>query len=306
MEKTILSETEFTEVLIGKLKETAGEGYSVSLHSKVRNNGQTQYGIVIRPDNGEIAPFFHRDLMFMKYREGLSVNEIAAAVWKFFREEIGKKQFDVRDFMEWDRVKDHLTIRALSTEMNSSMLEQTVHREVLDLSAVVYAKMEKPAGDGVGYIMVLKEHLQLWGKSEADVYETAMEHTVRENISFASINENIKRILSEKKMDLIFDGDLIETDIPLYVLTNETNQFGAVYMLLPEVMERIAAEKGEDLYLIPSSIHETLVMPASSVDDPLCLQFTLLSVNKMQLPLEDRLSNHVYRYRKGAGLEIAL
>ena len=132
MGETRLSETQFTETLIRRLKETAGEGYSVSLHSKVRNNGQTQYGIVIRPDNGEIAPFFHRDLMFMKYREGLSVNEIAAAVWKFFREEIGKKQFDVRDFMEWDRVKDHLTIRALSTEMNRSMLKHTVHKEILE------------------------------------------------------------------------------------------------------------------------------------------------------------------------------
>ena len=92
---------------------------------------------------------------------------------------------------------------------------------------------------------------------------------------------------------------------PLFVLTNEAKLFGAVCMLLPEVMDQIVDEKGDDLYILPSSIHEILILKTSELNDPPRLQHMVQDINEMQVPMEQRLSNHVYRYSKGTGLAIA-
>ena len=76
-------------------------------------------------------------------------------------------------------------------------------------------------------------------------------------------------------------------------------------MLLPEVMDQIVDKKEDDLYLLPSSIHEILILKTSELNDPLRLQHMVQDINEMQVPIEQRLSNHVYRYSKEHGLEIA-
>ena len=108
-----------------------------------------------------------------------------------------------------------------------------------------------------------------------------------------------------KCVEMLLDDERMAMESPLFVLTNEAKLFGAVYMFLPEVMDKIADEKGDDLYILPSSIHEILILKTSELDDLPRLQHMVQDINEMQVPMEQRLSNHVYRYSKRDGLVIA-
>lgn len=305
MGETKLVGKAFGDEILRRLVETAEQDCSVSMEQVDKNNGQKREGIVIRAERSRISPVFYLDVMYEQYLQGMSLEELIEGIWKFYWGEARKKQFDVNDFMDWSKVKNRLYLRVVSTEMNREVLETTIHKEILDLSAVVYVRLDHPSGDGVASVMVRKEHLALWQQCEEDVYALALHNTRQENISFVSITNSISGMLSEEERELLFDDKLMAMESPLFVLTNEAKLFGAVYMFLPEVMDEIADEKGDDLYILPSSIHEILILKTSELDDPPRLQHMVQDINEMQVPIEQRLSNHVYRYSKENGLAIA-
>lgn len=305
MGETNLMGKAFGDEIFRRLAETAEQGCSVSMEQVDKNNGQKREGIVIRAERSRISPVFYLDVMYEQYLQGMSLEELIEGIWKFYWEEARKKQFDVNDFMDWSRVKNRLFLRVVSTEMNREVLETTIHKEILDLSAVVYARLEHPSGDGIASVSIRKEHLMLWQQCEEDVYTIALQNTRQEDISFVSITNEISAMLSEEEREMLLDDELMAMESPLFVLTNEAKLFGAVCMLLPEVMDQIVDEKGGDLYLLPSSIHEILILKTSELNDPPRLQHMVQDINEMQVPMEQRLSNHVYRYSKRAGLVIA-
>lgn len=295
----------FGEELLKRLQQTAREGDTINIETMNKNNGQKRKGIVIRPTGSKVSPVFYLDLMYENYLEGMSLDEIVKAIWKFYEEDENIRKIDVNDFLDWERVKRHLFLRVISTDMNRETLETAIHKDILDLSMVVYVKVDCSTGAGVAYIIVRKEHLSIWEQNEDDVYAAALQNTRQENISFVSITNVISSMLSERDRGMLLCDDLLAFDCPLYVLTNEASHFGAVCMLLPEVMDRIVDEKKDDLYVLPSSIHEILVVAVSEVNNVSYLRDLVQDVNEKQVLMEHRLSNHVYRYSKEHGLEIA-
>ncbi|MDD6571717.1 MAG: DUF5688 family protein [Thermoflexaceae bacterium] len=295
----------FEEELLKRLQQTAGDGDTVCIKTMDKNNGQKRRGIVIRSAESKVSPVFYLDLIYESYMEGMDLEQIVEVIWQYYAEDENIRKIDVHDFLDWERVKSRLFLRVISTDMNKISLETAIHKDILDLSAVVYVKVDCPSGVERASIIVRKEHLSIWGQREDDVYEIALQNTRQENISFVSITNAISSLLSERDLGLLLCDEQLAFDCPLYVLTNEASHFGAVYMLLPEVMDRIADEKEDDLYILPSSIHEILILPVSEVKEPSYLRDLVQDANEKQILMEDILSDHVYRYSKEYGLTIA-
>lgn len=77
----------------------------------------------------------------------------------------------------------------------------------------------------------------------------------------------------------------------LVALTSTKNQFGAAAMLFPDILDNFEM----DLYIIPSSIHEVLVLPADYM--PLDEVANMVwNVNGEHVDVMERLSNSVYFY----------
>lgn len=305
MEETLLVGDAFGEELLKRMRQTASEGDTVSIETVDKNNGLKRRGIVIRSADSKVSPVFYLDLLYEEYRDNMTLDEIVQAIWLYYAEDENIKKIEVHDFLDWERVKSRLYLRVISTDMNRETLDTAIHRDYLDLSVVVYVKMDHPSGDGVAYVIVRKEHLAIWEQDEEMVYEIALQNTRQENISFVSITNAISSMLSERDRELLLCNERMVLNNPLYVLTNEACHFGAVYMLFADVMDQIVDRKGEDIYIIPSSIHETLVVAVSEVKNLSYLCDVVHDINEIQLPVEDRLSNHIYRYSKENGLAIA-
>ena len=87
------------------------------------------------------------------------------------------------------------------------------------------------------------------------------------------------------------------SDIPdtMYVLTNDTKVNGAAAILNDDIRQEIA-EKVGDFYMLPSSIHETLIIPKDAGMEFKELEQMVQEVNQTQVAPGERLSDHVYEY----------
>ncbi len=56
--------------------------------------------------------------------------------------------------------------------------------------------------------------------------------------------------------------------------------------------------------ILPSSCHEVIILPDNGVDT-ITLRNMVMDVNESQVSIDDRLSDHVYRYDSKNGLSIA-
>ena len=93
-------------------------------------------------------------------------------------------------------------------------------------------------------------------------------------------------------------NEMEQVEVPMYVLTNKKRYYGAACIVYPNVLEEIGDLLQEDYYIIPSSVHEILFLPASKCIDSEALNSIIEDVNRSQVEDEDWLSDHTYLYQR--------
>ena len=99
--------------------------------------------------------------------------------------------------------------------------------------------------------------------------------------------------------------ELEDDGTPLFVLTNEKMYLGAVTMFYPDLMDLIADKLDSDLYIIPSSIHECLILPEQ---EDICgddLKKLVRTVNDTEVADDEILSYNIYKYSR-AGRSVTI
>lgn len=87
----------------------------------------------------------------------------------------------------------------------------------------------------------------------------------------------------------------------MYVLTNQRGIYGAAAMLYPELLKDFAERQKTDLVILPSSVHEVLLVPVRGSLDFAWFRCMVRSINRSEVPPEDWLSDQVYVYRRREG-----
>ena len=98
--------------------------------------------------------------------------------------------------------------------------------------------------------------------------------------------------LDPEKFKAVVDGKPVE----LYVLTNKSRMFGAACMLYPGVFQQAAREIEGDFFVLPSSVHEVLLLSPGNVFDREGLRRLVREINETQVEPYEVLSNNVYYY----------
>ena len=137
--------------------------------------------------------------------------------------------------------------------------------------------------------------MECWKVTEDDLFHTAMENTPYfQKKKMAGMNSVIEYLTGKKVDDVIED-----CSANMYILTVEDNLNGAAVILYPDVLKGIAEKmRCKKFFIIPSSIHETIIVPMFSEDDFEALSQMVKEVNATQLKPEDVLSDHAYVYRR--------
>jgi len=209
------------------------------------------------------------------------------------------KDFDVSKITDFNLAKDHIAARVVGMEDNADLLDQRPHAEMDDL-AVTYCVM---LGEGVP---VTNQLMETWGVTQEELHDLAKANQDELTPStFKSMNEvmaemMIPQIMDDMGLDREAAQEMVESMMPpedkMFVLSNEQKLNGAAALLDDKMMDQIAEKVGGDFYILPSSIHEVLIVPADAGIDLKDLEAMVQEVNETQVAPQDRLSDHVYQY----------
>ena len=93
-------------------------------------------------------------------------------------------------------------------------------------------------------------------------------------------------------------NNLIQSDDIMFVLTNSLRSFGAICFLYEDVLFHIGNLLRENYFILPSSIHEVIIIPESQAPCKETLNEMIVEINESQVEIEDVLSDHVYYYNR--------
>ena len=168
--------------------------------------------------------------------------------------------------------KTRVIMSLVNTEWNKELLQNLPHRKFLDLS-VVYLYYLSDFNGKIASIKITFDLAKSLGLNEEELFKLA--------------SENTTRILGEDSFDMF----------PLIALTNKQTWNGAVRILDKETFVELSEELNDDLYILPSSIHEILVCPASGLE-PREAKTMVKEVNRDIVNVQERLSHSVYIFYK--------
>lgn len=196
--------------------------------------------------------------------------------------------------------KDRLTLRLVNYEVNKDRLKNTVYKTIGDL-AVELRVIVDYVEDGYATTNVNKHILEAMGLSEEEAMQIAID-----NGKGDVVLQDMLSLLLDMGVDMGVDIDDVDyLKAPMYVLTNKNKLNGAVAMLYSEYLDKVCDKFASDnVYIIPSSIHEVIVINASDVD-PSDINGLIAMANNTSVETEDILSYKLYEYKKGGLLSIA-
>lgn len=192
----------------------------------------------------------------------------------------------------------NITACLINKEANEELLKTAVHKEFLDL-AIVYRKNFYLDGIGDANTIVTLPLLNEMGLTPDELHELAMNN---QDERFSPVAKSMLEIFAEDFGDDPFVQMMIaeSTDDPMTVISNQSKTHGAGAMLNKALLQGVADKKEDDLYIIPSSIHEVITIPASHGAPEDILQM-VMEVNGEQVAPEERLANSVYLFSRETG-----
>ena len=307
----MLSYEEFKEQVSQRLAELIRQEYpdvTVSQNIALMNN-RSEDTLLFQThcDGMNVSPTMYLSKLYLHYVQQGDLDILLHQSYLAICERLRETEEVRTIFNDQGALQDRITFELIHTEQNKELLETVPHREFQDLSIIYNCSFETPNLKGTACVThKLAEYLDI---TEEELYAFAYENTRK-------VHKPIVRPLEDVLLYTMFhaydgkhleqiperDGTLLA---PLYMLTNCEEQKGAVSMLYPEELEKLAEKLDSDLYIMPASVDMVLVTNTQNVI-PERLAQIVYEMNFQALPLEERLSNQIYHYdRQTQGITLA-
>lgn len=225
--------------------------------------------------------------IYKEYLEGRTLEECVNNLVEIFKEEGEEKDFDAaEEIYQWELVKEKVYPMLITRNGNKKYLSTLVHRPFLNLEIIYYIEVEVKGGKG--NIKVTNVLNRRWGCSEEELYSSAManlENAGYELVGIGRLIEDITGLTMEE-----------ENDSFIYVLLNENRHYGAAGILSQKVLQMCGEKVQGNFYLLPSSIHEMIVVPDVGKITAEELRKLVAEVNQEHVLPGERLSDEVFYY----------
>lgn len=297
-----MSYEEFLEELQFELNIRGQSNYKFELSKAIKaNNNEVDTFIVKYKENPTMAPQIYPLNFYRQYQEyGRDVHDIADEFLDIARKERNNLEYmqEVISELKRENAYEHLTLRLYNKEWNPEIVNTCAYMD-FGCGMVGVPRWEIDSGkEGMEASILVTRDLQSRMKMTAEeVLCVAYANTMKQNYSFRGMSEVIAELTGQD----VFENMGQEA---MYVLTNEKSSFGAIVVMDPKVLRDVQEKIDEkEFFILPSSMHECLVIPASQVEDPAFFKSMVEEVNETQVDLEERLGEDVLRFN-GKKLQI--
>ncbi|GLB30046.1 hypothetical protein LAD12857_19690 [Lacrimispora amygdalina] len=295
---------QFLEAVKAAAQEKLGNSRDIKVQKIKKNNGVILEGLVINSKDDQFAPTIYLDSYYLDFKHGRSLTRIIEDIITVCKEDKDMTLKDIRIFLDFNNLKDKVVYKLIQTEANEELLKDIPSYDFLDLSVVFYLILDENKNEQMT-ALIHNSHMDSWGTTKEELYQLARKNTPEIlPARIKTMREVLKGILKENQWDM-GDGmidELLGGELhPMYVLSNERQVNGACCILYDDCLEKFATEQKADIIILPSSIHETLLIPeweGASYEE---LSAMVTEINQSEVQETDRLSNQIYRYSHLSG-----
>lgn len=265
-------------------------------------------GLSILMPDAQMAPTIYLNPYYDQFLEGMPIEAIITDILELFYNNPAPTCITPHQIAQFDLLEDKIMFKLIHCASNQALLQDIPYIPYLDLAIVFYLFLDRNA-TGQMTALIHNEHMAIWNVKEKDLLTLALENTPKAfPAEIKSMTEVMKDIVrenfpddrheeyEEEEMAELFDAS--KTRMPLYVLTNEVSLNGAGCIIYRNVLKNFADSLGEDLIILPSSIHEVLLTPNEPGVSYKELSDLVTCINQNEVPEEDQLSNQVYLYSR--------
>lgn len=290
----------------------------VTIQEVSKNNNQKFHVICIKRPEDRIVPNVYLEDYYRTYEDDGNMENILTAIARIYQKNMENNEnllpFEVKDY---ESVKNRLYVVALNRNNNQDYLRDAVRRDITetDITSVVRVLCTNNQEKGMSSFMVKSGMLEIWGISREEIYEQALKNTER---IFKPDMRNMKEILLSGCMGTLSEEEqegfrsFLNLDIPeqdqraekskeilpyeQYVLTNIAQINGATAIFYPNLLQEIGEATQSNFFILPSSIHEVILMKDNGDMSAEELQRMVMEINRTQVAPEEVLSDEVYSY----------
>lgn len=274
-------------------------GCTADIIEKEKNNGLVMYGLTIHDEKNPstITPIIYLNNYYERHAQGESMDSVLKSLASDYtsvtRDDHSIEEEMVKDLLQYENAKERIRPRLINRAMNTSKLEGVAHTNYIDLAVTYHIEISHDQ-EGIASVPITNELLDRFGISVEELHEQAVEN----------INLDKPRIDSMMNvlMGLFSDAPELAKDVineeapPMLVITNESGVFGSAVILDEDILGQVSEKIGGVFYLLPSSVHEVIAIPADTDFFPDKLNEMIQQINEDVVKSDEVLSDHAYIY----------
>lgn len=296
------------------VKQQVSEECKVNLNEVIKNNNQKLDGITITNRSECMVPNIYLNTYYQDYLQGRELGSIVNEIIHLHNQKYSNSLTVTSDILNPNTISSKVTYRLINLEMNRERLKTIPHMVICDLAKVYYIIVESDS-NGTAAITITNELIKHWNYSIEDIDMIAemntpsllpktiktMNEIIREMFQIKTEDTDIHSFQEDIEISEKFFQDMQESfskadEIEMYVLSNINNLNGASAMIYPNVLHDFAVSHQSNLYILPSSTHEIILIPINQRLTKESLRQMVIEVNQTQVAPEEVLSNEVYYY----------
>lgn len=291
-------------VFAGKVRDAVekklGEAYKVEVREVQKNNGVVLHGLLILTDDRNVIPTLYLEPFWEAYESGTSFAEIVRRLIRIYREDLPGTSIDMDFFRHFTGVSERICYRLIRQKENEELLKDIPYIPFLDLAiCFFYAYRGEALGEGA--ILIHNSHMELWNTTVKELLELAQKNTP---VLFPWRCNSMEQVLREMMTEEEYMAEMPDAEEsedffagnPLWVLSNEQRAQGASCILYPGLLKQLAEKEKKSFYILPSSIHEVILLTDQGMETHQQLKDMIAEVNRTQVAPEEVLSDSLYYY----------
>ena len=308
---------EFQNLILKMIRDRISSGWipeaSAVTEMMTKNNGTEVCGLFIRKEGETMSPAIYLEEYYDMFLAGLDLEWILDRICRHYEHACSKLPWKMANPENFEEVKPFIIYRIVNLDRNRDLLRSCPCIPLLDL-AITFRWVALSDHHSVSSAMITNVQMDFWGVDVSDLLELAKANTRRlfpEVIQ--TVEESILQLYTENEdFDETVDAGFLSEECrnqsyPMFVMTNKKGLNGATCLIYENVLKDFAQRLEEGFYILPSSVHELILIPESWIEDLAELETMVREVNQAVVPYDEILSDSVYYFdREKNSLELAV
>lgn len=259
----------------------------------VNKTNETLDALTLRFEGQDMACTIYPEHMYGDYKNGVPVSDIAGRVSASVS--MHSASYPAMPELTAENAEKCISFSLVNIDKNKQMLKGCPYKEVHDMAAVPRWHIS----DGASFL-VTDRVMQMLRMTKEEILGIAQKNTESAEYFCKGMDDVMREVMAGEGMDEELMAELFPMqEPPFYVITNQNGIDGSCAILSDSFMQQTAGRIGNDeIYLLPASRHEMIVVNPNVVTDTAALKDVVMSVNRNPeaLRAEDYLSDSVYKY----------